>query len=230
MHHCLELQLSIQNDRLLAMKILFQNQDFIAVDKPTGISVHNNEDSENLIDTLQSQLKLNKLFPVHRLDKETSGVQVLALNEVSAKKLAEQFQNHSVTKIYFGVLRGQLKEKEGLWKLALSDKAEGRKNPAGQSKDRVPCETRFKVLQQSQYFTACEFHLITGRQHQIRKHAAMTNHAIVGDSRYGDQKYNQRMAQLYKTERMFLHCSKIEIAGQKIESPSPELFEGIFRP
>lgn len=208
----------------LSLPILFQNSEFVAVDKAAGISVHNAEDATNLLEVLQKQLGVDKLYPVHRLDKETSGIQVLALTTESARRLAEEFETKSVTKIYVGLLRGKLKDNEGAWKQPLTDKGEGRKNPAGPPRDRVACETRFRVLKRSDYFTLCEFHLITGRQHQIRKHSALTNHALVGDARYGDLKYNQKMAAIYKTPRMFLHCSEMEIGGEKILSPYPENF------
>ncbi len=210
------------------LEILFQSPDFLAIDKPVGVSVHNNEDVENLLSILDRQLGLGKLFPVHRLDKETSGVQLFALNEVTARTLADAFQTRSVKKTYVGVLRGHLKQAQGLWSHALSDKAEGRKTPAGLGKDRVACETGFKVLKQSQYFSLCEFDLRTGRQHQIRKHAALANHALVGDPRYGDPKYNKKIAGLYKQERMYLHCARLEIAGEIIEAGLPSEFEQLF--
>jgi tRNA pseudouridine65 synthase len=210
------------------IKILFQEKNFLAVDKEAGISVHNNEDPHNLLLQLEKQLGVNKFFPVHRLDKETSGIQVLALNSEVARKLADEFQQRSVEKIYVGVLRGQLKVREGAWALSLSDKGEGRKNPAGLSKDRIPCETRFKVMKDTKFFSMCEFNLITGRQHQIRKHSAMDNHALVGDPRYGDPKYNTKIASIYKTDRMYLHCSRIQILGQTIECPAPLDFEKLF--
>jgi tRNA pseudouridine65 synthase len=207
------------------VRVIFQNKDFLAVDKDCGISVHNKEDPQNLLALLEDQLNLPDILPVHRLDKETSGIQILALNSAAAKKLAGEFQNRSVKKIYVGVLRGQLKTPEGVWTRPLTDKAEGRKNPEGTSRDRVPCETKFRVLKDTRYFSLCEFDLLTGRQHQIRKHTALINHPLVGDSRYGDPKYNAKMAGLYKSDRMYLHCTRVEIFGQIIESPVPVNFE-----
>lgn len=208
--------------------ILFQSEEILAIEKPIGISIHNTEDAVNLLTVLEDQLKVPKLFPVHRLDKETSGVQLLAMNETAAKKYAEQFQNNLVGKTYVGVLRGVLKAAEGTWSGALSDKAEGRGNPAGLSKDRVPCETRFRAIKTSKYFTMCEFGLITGRQHQIRKHAVIAGHALIGDSRYGDSKYNRRMSEMYDNSRMFLHCQTLGILGEKFESQVPEDFLSLF--
>jgi RluA family pseudouridine synthase len=209
------------------MKIIFQNSEFLAVDKPPGISVHNTEDPENLIGLLKEKYK--NLFPVHRLDKETSGIQVLALNEKAARDLAQEFQNRKVKKIYIGIVRGSLKNQDGSWTQPITDKAEGRKNPQGLTKDRVAAETLFRVTKTSKFFTLVEFHLITGRQHQIRKHCSLAKHALVGDGRYGEPSYNKKMAQIYKFDRMFLHCHKLEISGQNLISPVPDEFEQLFR-
>lgn len=201
------------------IEVLIRSNDFVAVNKPKGISVHNNEDSENLLVLLEKQLQVSKLYPVHRLDKETSGIQILGFNAETARQLSEEFQKRSVFKMYTGILRGQLKHDKGVWTWQLTDKAEGRHNPEGSAKERLECETRYQVIQKSKYFSVCEFQLITGRQHQIRKHAAIAGHHIVGDSRYGETKYNQKIAALYKTDRMFLHCAKIELLSEVIQCP-----------
>ncbi len=210
--------------------ILFEGSDLVVVDKPSRLSVHNNEDPENLLTVLEKQLGLKKIFPVHRLDKETSGVQILALNEASAKRLADEFQKRSVEKIYSGILRGEFKIAKGLWAEPLSDKAEGRRSPAGLPKDRIPCETGFHVVQSSRYFTLCEFQLLTGRQHQIRKHCTLAGHALVGDPRYGEPKYNKMIAERYHNPRMFLHCASVGLLGKKFASPLPKEFTAILAP
>ncbi|MBK7962914.1 MAG: RNA pseudouridine synthase [Bdellovibrionales bacterium] len=210
------------------IQILFQNSEYLAVAKSPGVSVHNNEDGQCLLGLLEKQLGAQgtrvKLFPAHRLDKETSGVQIFAFNSESAAKVAGEFQKQRVRKIYTGVLRGQLRLQEGEWNRPLTDKGEGRKNPEGSARDRVPCLTKFRVLESSSYFSLCEFDLMTGRQHQIRKHAALCNHPIVGDPRYGEPKYNAKIAELYKSTRMYLHCSRLELLGQVIECQIPSSF------
>lgn len=200
---------------------------WLAVNKPAGVSVHNKEGPENLLSVLENQLSLapGSLYPAHRLDKETSGVQILALDENAARTLAEEFQKREVEKVYVGVLRGVLVgDESGVWSQPLSDKAEGRDNPAGLATNRVPCETRFRILQKSAHNTLCEFDLKTGRQHQIRKHCALARHALVGDPRYGDKRYNQQMAERYSDGRMFLHCLRLTLLGRKIEAPLPRTF------
>lgn len=207
--------------------VLFEDADLLAVDKPAGISVHNNEDPSNLLKQLQS--KYGSLFPVHRLDKETSGIQLLAKNEKAASVYAQEFQSKSVKKFYVGIIKGQLDEPRGTWRADLTDKAEGRNNPAGSRRDQIPCETRYEVLEANQYFSLVRFHLITGRQHQIRKHCALVNRPLIGDGRYGNPKYNEKMASIYKTDRMFLHCEDLEIKKHRIVSPMPLEFAQILK-
>jgi RluA family pseudouridine synthase len=210
----------------MKIPILTENENWIAVDKPTGLSVHNDEDPLNLIRALEFQFP--KLFPVHRLDKETSGVQLLALNAKSAQNLAEQFQDRKIQKFYTGVAAGELPER-GVWKEPLSDKAEGRMNPAGLERDRRDCETHFERIQKSSYFSWLNFEIMTGRQHQIRKHCALSGHALIGDPRYGNPKYNQKMAQLYGFDRMALHCSRLILQdGTEVSSPTPAQFDLLF--
>jgi tRNA pseudouridine65 synthase len=204
--------------------ILFNEQSWIAVEKPHGLSVHNEEQNGNLLSILEQQLQKPKLFPIHRLDKETSGVQILAFDPISARELATKFQNKDVIKKYRALVRGLVSLPNGVWNTPLTDKAEGRNNPSGSAKDRVPCETQFRVLAKSKYFSHLELTLITGRQHQIRKHCALHRHAIVGDTRYGESKHCKMISAIYHTSRMLLHCHQITIDGNTIESAIPKEF------
>lgn len=206
------------------LPIIFKDNECLVVDKPAGISVHNAEESGDLLNLLARRFGGAKYFPVHRLDKETSGVQLFALTAAAAQALAARFQERDVRKLYVGITRGALAEATGVWSTAISDRSESRKNPQGVSADRVRATTGFKVLASSKYFSKVEFDLETGRQHQIRKHCALARHALVGDARYGDPKYNARMAELYGTPRMFLHHVRLEIAGKVFESPLPTEF------
>lgn len=210
--------------------IIFQSSEVVVVDKPAGLSVHNDA-GKDLVSLLSQGLQ-QAVYPVHRLDKETSGVQLLALSSEAARHYAEAFQTKtngnnsegSVQKIYLGVICGTLKEDQGVWSQPLSDKAEGRENPIGKAEDRVPCETRFKILQRNTFFSLCEFDLITGRQHQIRKHCALAGHALAGDPRYGNPKYNSKLQKLYGTDRMFLHCQALQVGAQMFEAQPPKDF------
>lgn len=214
---------------------LFQSDDLLVIDKPPGLSVHNaGPDETDVITLAADQFGLTQVFPVHRLDKETSGVQVLARNESAARRWAERFQERgsssNLKKIYVAVVRGNIAKPHGVWSNPLSDKAEGRINPQGVSNLRVPCETRFHVIKQNRYFSLLELDLRTGRQHQIRKHAALDRHAVVGDARYGEKAYNSKIAKLYKTDRLFLHCHRLSFENLIWESRLPDEFEQLMSP
>jgi len=222
-----------------SLPLIAQDSSWIIINKPAGVSVHNapSDSGQDVIQILKKQLKagtFTDIHPVHRLDKETSGLLLIALNGKAAKELAEQFQERSCEKTYFAVLRGSMpvSEKWQSWSMPISDKSEGRKNPQGLSKDRVEARTDFKVVKSSKYFSLIEVKLLTGRQHQIRKHSAIAKHNIIGDGRYGDPKHNERMAKIYGTDRMFLHAArlKIRVDGQErlFEAPLPEEFEKLF--
>ncbi len=215
---------------LTSDKIIFKNSDFVAIDKGTNISIHNGEDTseDDLIAIVQRFYGLKTIFPVHRLDKETTGVQIFAFNQDAARLVSAEFQNRSVKKNYHALVSGPVGAKSGGWNWSLTDKSEGRRSPAGASKDRVVCETRFERIDTSKYFSHLNLQLITGRTHQIRKHAALAGHAVVGDARYGDSRLNRRIVKIYSESRMFLHCHRIEIFGETIISPLPEVFSSVM--
>ncbi len=184
-------------------KIVHRSMDFLVLYKPGGYSVHNEEPS--IATWLTKELGLSDFhFPL-RLDKETSGIMPIVFQGAKVEAIRDSISS----KKYQAILRGNLKEMTGVWNFELTDKAEGRREPQGLKNQRVKASTRFKVLNKNQYFTLIECELETGRQHQIRRHAAVAGHAIVGDQRYGDPKYNQMIEERYKTPRLFLHCCRL---------------------
>lgn len=202
------------------IQILLRHKDFIAVDKPEGLSAHN-EPGADILSLVQRQLDLKELHLVHRLDKETSGV--LLLTEKS--QLVDLLQKAMQEKVYLCVGRKKWSgsESSGLWCWPLSDKAEGRINPQGPVALRKPCESQFEVIDSNAFMTAFRLKISSGRTHQIRKHTALAGHAILGDSRYNDPKYNRMISDRYQRSRMFLHASKLKLnwGGEVIDLTSP---------
>jgi RluA family pseudouridine synthase len=203
-----------------------ENEIFF-VDKPSGISVHN-DPGKDILSLLERQLQ-KKVYLVHRLDQETSGLLCVSTSPALAAEMTALFQGRQIQKFYFGICRGLLKEKNGRWTQSLTDKAEGRKNPQGISKDRVEAETGFQVLSESNFISLVKFELFSGRQHQIRKHCALARHALVNDSRYGDSAYNEKMQEVYKVERMLLHSAKLIFNWKnetiEVSAPLPPEFD-----
>jgi tRNA pseudouridine65 synthase len=209
-----------------------ENSNFIAINKPAGLSVHNDDESQSSVLEIMGK----NLHLAHRLDKETSGILVVAKTSVSAAGLMKALGEGSSQKQYSAILRGNLKkqtpESKFPWKWPISDKAEGRQNPQGKSQDRVNAETTVEVLQSNSYFTSIKAHILTGRQHQIRKHAAIAKHPIVGDPRYNDKNYNSKIFSIYKLERMFLHAERLQFSFESqdfdITAPVPDIFQALF--
>ena len=238
--------------------IIFENDNFIIVNKPSGLLVHADHTQEaDLLSLLQNDKKstaptasINRdqsasknktdsyLSPLHllnRLDKETSGLVLI----VKKTELVPDFQallEHS-TKKYIAVLRGHLPVHDDLqiWDWPISDKAEGGENPQGKTADRKPAVTKFKVLQSNSYFSLVELQIETGRQHQIRKHARLAGRPVVGDNRYGNAKDNTKIKDRYRFARMALHAYQLILTPDftwgevnEFTCPIPSEFESLF--
>lgn len=188
------------------IQIVQENKFFIVLNKPSGVSVHNEKPS--VVEFLEAQKK--PLHFVSRLDRETSGLMVVAKDPEMHSELAEALEQGDKT--YRALLRGPWKPKsqEVEWKWALSDKAEGRFNPQGIKADRVECESHAKLVRTNKYFSEVLVTILTGRQHQIRKHAAIADMPIVGDNRYNEKKYNTMISERYGINRVWLHCEKLD--------------------
>lgn len=198
---------------------ILQNFDtWIVVNKPTGLSVHNNEDETNLLRMLEAQ-GFEGYSPVNRLDKETSGIMVLSSDSETSSKLQASLAEKWSTKTYLAIVKGTFKSDmlHGTWNQDLTNRAEGRNNPLGIKSERVKCITHYKVLNTNKYLSFMQFKIDTGRQHQIRKHCIDAKHQIIGDSRYGDKKFNTLIKQKYSFTEMALHSYKLRFKFENNE-------------
>lgn len=202
------------------IKFIHKDSNWGCIDKPAGLSCHN-DPTEDVISILQQTLQTEIHLP-HRLDKETSGLLLYAQTPVAAADLQRSLQAPAARKTYQCLVRGQVTE-DTRWIWPLTDKAEGRRAPQGEKAQQKHCLTHVRVLKRNNYFSLLECEIETGRTHQIRKHAAIAKHAIIGDTRYGDPKYQERMVNLYKTDRLFLHSVKLmfQFAAKSWEFTSP---------
>jgi tRNA pseudouridine65 synthase len=188
------------------IKILEENEFFIVLVKPEGFSVHNQ--SPSVAEYLKKARKPQHF--VNRLDQETSGLVIVAKQPAYHDLLAEALKDGH--KYYRALLRAPWKkpEKNAVWNWPLTDKAEGRANPKGVSSERKEASTEMRVVRTNKHFTEAYLELITGRQHQIRKHAAIAGHPIVGDPRYNEKKYNDSIKEKYGVARMHLYAEKLK--------------------
>ncbi len=195
------------------IQILDENNFFYAIHKPVGYSVHN--ETPSVLEFIKNLGKPEHF--VNRLDLETSGLMIIAKDPKYHAPLSESLSQG--IKTYRALLRGEVKDntKDSLpliWDRPLTDKSEGRKNPQGTAKDRVPCRTEVRILRKNKYLTEVFAEIKTGRQHQIRKHAALAGHAIVGDKRYNDPKYNEKIFKMFSPQRLYLHAEQLEFQYQ----------------
>lgn len=206
------------------LEILFQDDYIVAVNKPAGMLVHRSwldkHETQFVMQTLRDQIGQH-VFPLHRLDRPTSGVLVFALSSEIASKMMPMFANHEMKKTYHAIVRGWIEEgdtldyplKEELDKIA--DKfAKADKEPQEAvteykplAKVEVPYSTgRFPT---SRYcFVEMKPH--TGRKHQLRRHMAHLRHPIVGDTSHGDGKHNRLFRENYQAHRLLLHATELE--------------------
>ena len=209
----------------MMLTILYQDEFIVAIHKPAGLLVH-----RSMIDRHETQFAMQLLrdqigqhvFPVHRLDRPTSGVLVFALSADIARILGEQFAANTVSKTYFAIVRGHVKA-PGFIDYALKEKLDKIADKrANQDKDPQEAQTEFVPIKQfelpfavSRYpsarYTLVNLHPKTGRKHQLRRHMCHINHPIVGDTTHGDGKHNKFMRDQFSFNGLALTCQQMRI-------------------
>lgn len=220
----------------LPLSILYEDEDLAVVDKPAGMAVHIGVGTQSgtLVNALLFHLGkglsgvAGEMRPgiVHRLDKMTSGLIVVAKNDVAHRVLADQFRARTVHKHYQTLVHGRVEAEQG-----KVDATVGR-DPAKRARMRVDgigareALTFYKVVRRFHHFTLLDVEPRTGRTHQIRVHFAHLHHPVVGDRMYGAPAKVRIGAQDRLTlERNFLHAAQIEFAhpgsGERVSFASP---------
>jgi 23S rRNA-/tRNA-specific pseudouridylate synthase len=223
----------------IQIPVIAVGKGWLAVDKSAGITVHNQpgRDLCALVFTfikeepeIRRQMEVDPDFgvnPVHRLDKETSGVILLASDPKTFRFFSKQFESRQVKKRYVAVLHGRVENPEsgdswGIWRWPLSKIAGGRRHPQGSGR-RFPCETRFRILHRNARYTMVEMEPFTGRKHQIRRHAKISGHPVVGDARYGSTRSVGYLRRNFDFDRMALHARVLTL--HLPEGKAPETLE-----
>lgn len=201
----------------IPIKIIYQDDDVAIINKPQGMTVHagSGTNGGTLVNALLFHLdKLSGINGVirpgivHRIDKNTSGLLVVAKNDNAHIKLASQLENKTCSRVYVALLEGVLKSDSGKISTFIGRSSKDRKKMAVTKSGREAV-TNYKVLQRYDGYTLCEFRLETGRTHQIRVHAKHLGHPVVGDKEYGfkNQKFNLEGQLLHAKELTFVHPS-----------------------
>ena len=209
----------------IPLDIIYEDKDIIVVNKAKGMVVHpgNGNKEGTLVNAIMAYAKDlsgigGELRPgiVHRIDKDTSGLIIIAKNDEAHKNLSEQIKNHQITKIYTALVRGNIAEDDATIDM-----------PIGRDKnDRAV--THFKVLKRYGEYTLLRVKIDTGRTHQIRVHMAKIGHPVVGDEVYsnGKNEFNVHGQMLHSTYLKFKH----PITGKELEleAPLPKYFQDVL--
>lgn len=219
------------------IRVLASGKGWLAVDKPAGMSVHNDPGNDlctRMSARLQTEADLrettgltfeSRLNAAHRLDRETSGVILLAGGKSVLSNFAAQFEARTVNKIYTAILHGHLPKNDNpdqwhTWDWSLTKTPGGRKGPRGKG-PRKTCTTLVRVLDHSDHYTLVECKLLTGRKHQIRRHAKLAGHPVVGDHRYGSKRARDFLRDKHNFTRLGLHAARLDI---QLPDGSPVVF------
>ncbi|WP_418642029.1 tRNA pseudouridine(65) synthase TruC [Vibrio chaetopteri] len=203
------------------LEIVYRDEYLIAVNKPAGMLVHRSWLDKNetrfVMQTLRDQIGQH-VFPLHRLDRPTSGVLLFALSSEIAAKAMPMFAEHNIEKTYHAVVRGWIEQGDVLdypLKVELDKIAD---KFADQEKEAQPAVTAYQPLAKVEVpystgrFPTSRYCLMemkpkTGRKHQLRRHMHHLSHPIVGDTTHGDGRHNRLFREHYDTHRMLLHAS-----------------------
>lgn len=172
----------------MKISIIFENDDFVAIDKESGmLSIPDRHDETQLSLYKLLTQRYGKIFIVHRLDRETSGLILFAKNEISHKYLSQLFEHRNIEKNYVGIVRGSISEKKGFINEPIAEHPT-KKGVMIVSKKGKPSLTDYEVLEDHGIFSLVKFDIHSGRTHQIRVHTKYIGHPIVCDPVYGDGK------------------------------------------
>ena len=215
------------------LPVLFEDEALLAIDKPSGLAVHGGSGvAHGVIESLRAMRPEARFLElVHRLDRETSGVLLVAKKRASLTALHEMMRGRDMDKRYAVGVRGRFRNEVQRVQLALAKRvdAAGDKR-VSVSAEGQEAETVFRRLARGAEFSLLEAELLTGRTHQIRVHLAHLKHPVLGDDKYGDFELTKRLRR-EGLKRRFLHARSLAfahpISGEpmRLESPLPKDLE-----
>lgn len=226
----------LKKDKNIKFNVIYEDKNFIIIDKPYGLQVHPDfrKQQDTLVNGLLAQYpEIENIGDapetrpgiVHRLDRETSGVLVVARNQKTFLALKEKFKKREMQKTYLAVVHGKT-EKAGMIDAPLAAAADYKKQVVADTRTKTKIRsavTEYKTLESTDKFSLVEVSPKTGRTHQIRVHLSHISHPILGDNKYLSKEYDPIDA-----PRLMLHAKSLEFEflGEKcfFEAPIPEDF------
>ena len=217
------------------LKILYEDNDFIAIDKPYGVlSVASDKEKSNtayrmVTSYVQSKDKHNRIFVVHRIDRETSGVLLFAKSEKMRDLLQDDWNKLVTDRGYFAICDGVFKEKSGVLKAFLRPNNANMMSVVHDKRDQRGayfCITKYKVLKENDNYSLLDVHIDSGRKNQIRVMLGSIGHFVSGDDKYGEPSD--------PLQRLCLHAYKLELKNpitnktMLFETHMPKEFLSLF--
>lgn len=222
----------------IPLNVIYEDNDIIVINKEKGMVVHpgNGRTEGTLVNALMSRCKESlsgiggKIRPgiVHRLDKDTSGIIIVAKNDKAHINLSEQIKNRKVNKYYVALVRGNVTENNATINMPIARSSKDRKKMAVSEKGKEAI-THFKVLKRYNGYTLLEVKIDTGRTHQIRVHLSEIGYPVVGDEVYSNGKNK------FGVKGQCLHAKKIEFVHPTtnkkmvLEAELPKYFKNILK-
>lgn len=239
-----EIELTIPEAKEIGIKpenidveVIYEDKDIIVVNKPKGLVVHpaNGNPDGTLVNAIMAICKGSlsgiggEIRPgiVHRLDKDTSGLLIIAKNDQAHINMSKQIKDRQVKKIYIALVKGRTKEEEATINMPIGRSTKDRKKMAVR-KDGKEAITHFKVLRRYNNYTLLEVKIDTGRTHQIRVHMAEIGHPVVGDMVYSNGKNE------FGIQGQMLHAKSLDfkhpITGKQmhLEAELPDYFKEVL--
>lgn len=213
------------------LRVLFEDAQLLAIDKPAGLLVHPSGLDAHETDTVLSRAAMQfgqRLLPAHRLDKGTSGVLLLAKDSAGAALLAGWFRDGAMAKTYLGLVRGWPADDAGLIDHALARDPE----QPSQGQPMLEAQTRWRCLRRLEWplvtqpgfastrAALLELDPLQGRRHQLRRHCKHFAHPLIGDATHGKGPLNRAVAGYLGVQRLWLHAQRLALPdGRMFEAP-----------
>ena len=221
----------------IPLDILWEDDHMVVVNKPAGMVVYPavGNRSGTLMNALAFRCK--KLSPVgaplrpgivHRLDKDTSGVMVIAKDNITHYHLVDQFREREIQKQYLALVFGNLKDEKGEINKAIGRSTSNRKKMSIKARRAKEAITQYEVVERFAYATLLRVRILTGRTHQIRVHFTSIGHSVLGDSLYGNKVSLETGQGIMKFGRQMLHASRLKLKHpvtgdfQEFTAPMPD--------
>lgn len=200
------------------LHVLFEDDWLMAIDKPSGMAVHTGSGIEGgtVVDHVRAYLGTKAVrndfaaSPAHRLDRDTSGVLLVAKRRPAMVHFTDIFTHGRAKKRYLTLAKGRMPRETGLIDLPLSEHQQTGRSKAERGINMQEARTRYQVLKQGSEAVFLECRIETGRTHQIRRHLEAMGHPVAGDRRYGDFAFNRELKARWGLKRLFLHAEQIE--------------------